>query len=710
MKTNTKKKLKETQNKNIAIEENQHSVILNGLGCASCAVKIEEKIRKEEDFEKVEFSFATKKLQVESNLSKEELKKSIQKIVDDIEDGVQVAFEKSEVKTSKKKQDILYHLLKKNAQMLLGMFLLLGIFLLPLSKNIQISFYILPYVLVGSDVFIRAIRNLRKKNFFDEYFLMTIATIGAFFIGQFTEAVLVMFFYKIGENFQDYAVDYSRKSINALLNIKAEYANLLEKDISKKVSPEALEVGNFILVRAGEKIPVDGKVVEGTSYVDTSALTGESMPRNVDIGDEVLAGMINQERVIKVEVMKAYKNSTVARILEMVEKATSKKAKTEQFITKFAKIYTPIVVALALILAILPPMIGFGDFREWISRALIFLVISCPCALVLSVPLAYFAGLGKASKKGILIKGGNYLEALNGIDTFVFDKTGTLTKGNFRVVHVTDKETLRLAAIIERYSTHPIAKSIQEAYGETIYEEQVNEIKEIPGEGLQGIYQNKSLLVGNERLMARHGISVENIALVGTVLYVAYEEKYFGVIQIADEIREGVSKLVHKLKEMGAKEIIMLTGDQENIAAKVAVNVGVDRYFSQLMPQDKLLHVEEIIEKGSKVLFVGDGINDAPVLVRSNIGVAMGGLGSDAAIEAADMVLMTDEPEKLLEALAIAKKTKKIVIGNIVFALSVKVFFLTLGAFGIASMYEAIFADVGVAIIAVLNAMRILKK
>ncbi len=691
-------------------ENISYSFVLDGMCCASCATKIEENIKKKKDFEKVRFSFATKKVQVKSGLSKEETKKKIQEIVDKIEEGIQVEFDEKKENLTQKKSEVIKKICLNNRWMFLGMLLIGVVFLFEFSKEITFASYLLGYLLVGKDVIFRALKNIKKKQFFDEYFLMTIATLGAIFIGEIMEAVMVMFFYKIGEIFQDYAVDHSRNSIQELLSIKADHANIVENGIVKIVSPESLHIGDVIIVKAGEKIPVDGIILEGHSYLDLSALTGESLPKEKKTGDEVLSGMLNIDRILHVKVLKTYENSTVAKILELVENATSKKAKTEQFITRFAKIYTPIVVVSAVLLAIVPPMIGVGSFREWISRALIFLVISCPCALVLSVPLSYFAGLGKASRKGILIKGGNYLEELNKINTFVFDKTGTLTKGNFRVKEVIGEDTLRLAAAVEQFSTHPIAKSIQKAYGKETVQLEITDLEEIFGEGMRGNYLEKQLLVGNERLLRHYEIPVERSEHIGTSIHVALGGNYVGVIYIEDELKAGVKKLITSLKENGSNKTIMLTGDQDNIALKVAQEIGIDHYYSQLMPQDKLTQVEKQIQNGNKVLFVGDGMNDAPVLMRSNIGVAMGALGSDAAIEAADIVLMTDDPTKILEAIKIAKTTKKIVMENIIFALGIKVFFLSMGAFGIATMYEAIFADVGVTVLAVLNAMRILKK
>lgn len=697
---------------------------LNGLHCAGCAAKIEAALVKHEKLNDVTFSFATKKLQAASDLGKEDLRRLVQAIVDRIEAGVSVddlpsdqinqlhvlPDDLSETLVIQEEQPTkVAQFLQNHWKTMLGALLLVLTIASPFPAIVELLGYGAAYVLIGGDIVLRALKNLRHGQLFDENFLMTLATVGAFALGEYTEAVAVMLFYKVGEGFQDYAVDQSRKSIQSLLNIKAEYANLMINGNSRRVIPDALSIGDQIMIRAGEKVPVDGKIVEGQSNLDTSALTGESMPRMVNAGDEVLSGAINLDATLIVEVVKTFENSTVARILDMVENATGKKAKTEQFITKFARVYTPIVVISAGLLSVLPPLLGFGDFREWVSRALIFLVISCPCALVLSVPLGFFGGLGAASRKGILLKGGNYLEALNQIDTFVFDKTGTLTKGNFAVQQVAGADTLRLAAYLEVHSTHPIGQSILQAFGDHGQLETVDEVKEIPGEGLAGIFNGQQLLAGNGRLMDRYQIDIPEKDFEGTVVHVAYGSRYEGNIQIADEIKPEVENLADELRKQGAKEIIMLTGDQKHIAEQVARTLKMDRVFSELLPQDKMAHVEALIEEGKKVLFVGDGINDAPVLARADLGVAMGGLGSDAAIEAADMVLMTDEPMKLLEARQVARKTRRIVLQNIVFALGVKLFFLSLGAMGAATMYEAIFADVGVALIAVLNAMRVLR-
>ena len=685
---------------------------LEGLTCAHCAVKIEDALQNNELLSNVTLSFATKKLYLESDMESDSLQNMIQGEVDNIENGVTVntiesANETAEVSDEK---ESFSGIIKKYGITFTGAVLLFVNLFMTLDFPISISLYVVSYVLIGGDVVLRALKNLVKGQLFDEHFLMSLATIGAFALGEFTEAVAVMLFFKIGEGFQQYAVDHSRKSIKSLLNIKAEYANLIKGNSTERVSPETLQVNDSIMVLAGEKFPVDGIILSGNSSLDTSALTGESMPRSVEKNDEVLSGYININSPLTVKVNKTFSNSAVSRILNMVESATSKKAKTEQFITKFARVYTPIVVISALILAFLPPILGFGDFREWISRSLIFLVISCPCALVLSVPLGFFGGLGSASRQGILIKGGNYLEALNNIDTFVFDKTGTLTKGNFAIENVTGKDTLELAAQLEQNSTHPIARSIVAAYGSEINNNDMLEIQEYPGQGLSGTYKNNELIVGNDRLLKKFDIEFPNEEYAGTIVHVAYDGKYSGAIHIRDEIKPSAMKINESFKSAGANQVLMLTGDQNYIAEDVAMKLGIESFFSELLPQDKLVKVEELIDSGKKVLFAGDGINDAPVLARADIGVAMGGLGSDAAIEAADIVLMTDEPSKILTAKGIAKKTRKIVLQNIIFALSVKLFFLALGAIGYATMYEAIFADVGVALIAVLNSMRILKK
>lgn len=682
---------------------------LEGLNCPNCAAKIEESLKHNEFLSDVNFSFATKKLTVNSSFNQNELKKFIQKEVDKIEEGVKVELNRASL--SEHQLPDIQTLLRKQGLTLVGSLLFFSLFFIPYPPTGNTIIYITAYLFVGGDILLKALKDILKGRLFDENFLMSVATIGAFVLGEWNEAIAVMLFYKIGEGFQDFAVDKSRRSIKSLLNIKAEFANRVEKGKTIRVKPEDLSIGDRILVRNGEKVPVDGIIIEGRSGFDTSALTGESIPRSAGPEEKILSGFINKEAPVTIKVTEKYSNSAVARILHMVENATSKKARTEQFITKFARIYTPIVVTSALIMAFIPPLLSLGPLSVWISRALIFLVISCPCALVLSVPLGYFGGLGMASRKGILIKGGNYLEALNNIDTFVFDKTGTLTKGNFSVETYSTPRTLELAAHLEQQSNHPIAKSIIKAFGESPGLHEVRDIVEIPGSGLSGYYRGNRLLAGNAKLMQTESIEVpqEAVDKRGTVIHVAYKGDYVGNIIIKDEIKDSSRGLIRKLKILGATSIIMLTGDRESVARSVADELELDNYSSELLPEDKLTIVEDLIANGKKVLFAGDGINDAPVLARAHIGAAMGGLGSDAAIEAADMVIMTDEPSKLIQALFTAHKTKKIVLQNIIFTLTVKIFFLALGAFGIATMYEAIFADVGVALMAVVNSMRILK-
>jgi len=680
---------------------------LEGLQCTHCAGLIEKTLNQKDYLKEVNLSFATRKLVFQSDLNTPELKERIQKEVDRIEDGITVTFQTDE-SLQKNEKPSLKMLLKQHGYTLLGSLILAGVLLFPLEGYILLALYLATYVLIGGDILLRALKNLFRGRLFDENFLMSLATIGAFALGEYTEAVAVMLFYKIGEGFQDYAVDRSRKSIKSLMNLKAEWANRLMGNEVERVKPEDLVPGDRIMVRAGEKIPVDSRIIEGNSTLDSSALTGESMPQPAEADQDVYSGSINLDSTLILEVSRLLDDSAVSRILHMVENAAGKKAKTEQFITSFARIYTPIVVLGAALLTVVPVLLGFGSFQEWLSRSLIFLVISCPCALVLSVPLGYFGGLGAAGRKGILIKGGNYLEALNSIDTFLFDKTGTLTKGNFAIEKVEGSKALELGALLEQHSTHPIARAIVETYGKEWDSEAVQNVREYPGKGLSGQYKGYELLVGNQRLMQEFGIEIETTDYAGTLVYVAYDGLPEGILFIRDEIKPGAKELCQELSEHS--ELIMLTGDQKKIADHAARQLGIKKVFSQLMPQDKLEHLETLINQGKKVLFTGDGINDAPVLARAHIGVAMGGLGSDAAIEAADMVIMDDSPEKILEARKLAKATRRIVMQNIVFALGVKLFFLTLGALGQASMYEAIFADVGVALLAVMNSMRILRK
>ncbi len=583
-----------------------------------------------------------------------------------------------------------------------------------LYKNI---IYLIAYVIAGYDVVFKALRNIIRGKVFDENFLMTIATIGAFAIGEFPEAVAVMLFYQVGELFQSYAVDKSRKSVANLMDIRPDYANVYRKGIVQKINPSEVNIGETILIKPGEKIPLDGTVINGESRLNTLALTGETLPRKVGPGDEVLSGCINSDGTLKVKVIKEFKESTVSKILDLVENASSRKSKSENFISKFAKYYTPIVVVIAIILAIIPPLITGEEFSKWLYRALSFLVVSCPCALVISVPLSFFGGIGAASKIGVLVKGSNYLEALANTETIVCDKTGTLTEGVFKVqkiegVNYNNDELLKYTAYAENYSNHPIAKVVREAYGKVIDEKLITDTKEISGKGVIAKVDRKNVLVGNEKLMQENNIEYQKSKEVGTVIYTAINNKFAGTITIKDKIKEDAYKAMILFKNNNVKKIVMLTGDREVISEEVANKLKIDEYHAELLPQDKVELVQKLISqktKEGKVVFVGDGINDAPVLALADIGVAMGGLGSDAAIEVADVVIMTDEPSKIASAINISKRTMNIVKQNIVFAITVKIGVLVLSGLGLATMWAAVFADVGVSVLAILNALRVLK-
>lgn len=593
---------------------------------------------------------------------------------------------------------------------------LIGKFNNALINNI---IFILSYIIIGFNILKEAVENIFKGRVFDENFLMSVATIGALIIGEFPEAVAVMLFYQIGELFQDYAVDKSKKSISNLMDIRPDYANVYRDEKIVKVNPDEVKIGEIIVVKPGEKIPLDGIIIEGKTTLDTKALTGESLPREVIQGEEILSGCINISGAIKLRVTKEYGESTVSKILDLVENASSKKSKSENFITKFARYYTPIVVLIAVILAIIPPLvIKDATFSNWIYRALSFLVVSCPCALVLSIPLSFFGGIGGASKMGILIKGGNYLEALSDTEIIVFDKTGTLTQGVFEVQKVeptgiSEQELLEVVAYSEHYSNHPISDSIKKAYGKDIDETKIIKTEELSGLGIETVIENRIVLVGNEKLMNEKHIEFAKCSDVGTVLYVAIDEKYCGYILIADKVKEDAEKTIKELKKNNIKQTIMLTGDRKEVAENVAEELGIDKVYSELLPDGKVEKVEELLkQKGAKgkLAFVGDGINDSPVLALADIGIAMGGLGADSAIEAADIVIMTDEPSKIINAIKLSKKTMRIVKENIIFAIFIKILVLVLVAFGVATMWEAVFADVGVSIIAVLNALRALRK
>lgn len=607
---------------------------------------------------------------------------------------------------------------KRLWRIIIGAAVLATAVLLSLNNEwLQIALFIISYIIVGGDVVKRAVKNIFKGQVFDENFLMSIATIGAFFIGEYPEGVAVMLFYQVGELFQSYAVGKSRKSIASLMDIRPDYANVKKGDELVKVDPDEVQIGDIIVIKAGEKIPLDGKVIEGSSMIDTSALTGESVPREVEVGSDILSGCININGVITAEVTKEFGESTVSKILDLVENASSKKSNSEQFITKFARYYTPVVVIIAVFLAIIPPLVIDGaTFSDWIYRALAFLVVSCPCALVISIPLSFFGGIGGASKKGVLVKGSNYLEALAETEIVVFDKTGTLTKGVFNVqeIHpegVSKEELLELTAHAESYSNHPISLSLKRAYSKEIDNGRISDVEEISGHGVIATVDGKKVMAGNIKLMKMMDIPYFKGELIGTIVHVAVNNKYIGYIVIADEVKEDSAQAIKELKAANIKQTVMLTGDNKSIGSKVAKEVGLDKVYAELLPADKVEKLEELFSQKSKkgkLAFVGDGINDAPVLARADIGIAMGGLGSDAAIEASDVVIMTDEPSKIATTMKISKKTLKIAHQNIVFAIGIKIIVLILSAFGITTMWAAIFADVGVTIIAVLNAFRAL--
>lgn len=716
-------------------------IILEGLNCANCAVKIENKVKTMEEIENASFSFATKIMSIEYNDNQgfDLILNKIKKIVNTLEPDVIVKLgddykelgihdhhhSKSECCAGHAHDHGHSHgkgnhglLNKKTIKLGIGAIIFLVGLILNKKIYIQLPLYVISYFLIGGDVLFRAVRNIMRGQVFDENFLMALATVGAFAVKEYPEAVSVMLFYQIGEMFQEIAVERSRKSIKSLLNIRPDYANLKTEDGLVVANPDSVNVGDYIVVKPGERVALDGIVVEGESMVDTSALTGESVPRRIKVGDDILSGFVNNSGLLTIEVKKKFNESTVSRILDLVQNASSKKAPTENFITKFARYYTPAVVIGAALVAVIPPIITGTSFSEWIYRALIFLVISCPCALVISIPLGFFGGIGGASKSGILVKGGNYLEALNNVDTVVFDKTGTLTKGVFKVSEInvedgfTKEEVLRAAAIAETHSNHPIAKSIIEEFNQELDGGLIESYEEIPGHGIKANANGSIVLAGNLKLLEREGITSTQIDKSGTIVYIAIDGKYAGSIVISDMLKEDSVKAMESLRNQGVKKLVMLTGDLDNVAKQVANELNLDEYYSELLPEDKVNVLENISktkgEKG-KLVFVGDGINDAPVLARADIGVAMGGLGSDAAIEAADVVLMTDEPSKLSQAIYIAQKTKKIVVQNIILALGVKGIVLILGAFGVATMWEAVFADVGVALLAVLNSMRVLK-
>jgi Cd2+/Zn2+-exporting ATPase len=684
---------------------------LEGLNCANCARKIEEKVGKMEGVKESNLNFTTTTLNVklERKVKEEHAINEIKKIVEALEPHVKVE-KKVSGKTNVQRAKF-----EVKPTLIIGTILYLIAVIGDFQGTLGLILFGASYLLIGGEVVLTAIKNIAKGQVFDENFLMTVATIGAFTINQYPEAVAVMLFYEIGETIQGYAVNKSRSSISSLMDIRADYANIIINGKEKKVSPETVKVEDVILVKPGEKVPLDGVVIEGESFIDTSALTGESVPRKIVPNDEILSGGINTSGLLKVKVTKKFGESTVSRILEMVENAASKKADTEKFITKFAKVYTPIVVVLAILIAVIPSIfIKDALFSTWLYRSLVFLVVSCPCALVVSVPLGFFAGIGGASKKGVLVKGSNYLELLKDLETVVFDKTGTLTEGVFSVTEINtngiDKEKLiEVAAMAESFSNHPIAISIIKEYGKEIDKEVIKEYKEISGRGIKAVINNEEVLVGNSKLMNEFNILYNEVDSIGTVVYCAINGEFKGSIVISDKIKENAVEALINLKKAGVKKTVMLTGDNKKTAYKVGEKINIDEVHSELLPLDKVKEVEEIMKrsnKNGKLAFVGDGVNDAPVLARADIGIAMGGIGSDAAIEAADIVLMKDDINALVDAINVSKKTNKILWQNIVFALGIKILVMVLGTFGIANMWTAVFADVGVTIIAIINSTR----
>jgi len=680
-------------------------LMVEGLDCPSCAEKIKSEISKIKNVKKVELDFLSKKLDVTTvSDNKSDIVENVKSIVKYFEPDVLVSeVDSSHVETSYFKEE------KKNIFRMIIAFI---IFIIGFFTEYKFILFSIAYLVSGYDVIIKAFKNILKLKPLDESFLMTIASLGAFFINEYAEAVAVMLFYQAGELFNDFAVHKSRKSISNIMKLRPDYANIMHENKMIKTSPENVKIGEFIYVKSGERVPIDGVVLEGTSYVDNSAITGESVPIKIEKNSEIYSGGVNLEGLIKVKTTKDFKNSTLNQILELTQTAHSKKAITERFITRFANIYTPVVVALALILLVIPVVIFKQDFSTWLYKSLTFLVVSCPCALVISVPLSYFGGIGRAAKRGIIIKGGVYMETLSKCNYLVLDKTGTLTKGNFKVVDikaksVSEDDLIKYCAYAESISNHPIANAIKKSYKGDI---PINEIKgkEITGKGLMVSYKDKVILCGNEKLLSENNISVEKSENSSTIIHVAVNGQYYGYVEVADEIKKEAVNFIKNIKKIGVQKAIMLTGDKKDISEKIASKLNLDEVKSELLPSDKLSVVDELINKSNKVIFVGDGVNDAPVLARADIGIAMGGVGTDSAIEAADIIIMNDDLNKINEAISISKKTKNIVMQNIIFALVIKFSVLILSALGIVSMWWAVFADVGVSFLAIINSMSLL--
>lgn len=693
---------------------------LEGLNCASCADKIEQSSRKLEGVDSASLNFVNKKFTVAiKDVNKEDqIVESIEKIVHKLEPDVKVTNLSTNNLQEKDKKHYKDTVKKDLLKVIVGAVLFALPYILNLQGRIRFFGFLLAYLFIGYRVIIIAGKNIVGGSPFDENFLMTVASLGAFIIGEHPEAVAVMLFYQVGEFFENLAVNHSRRSITSLMDIRPDYANLIRDNEEIKVDPSEVNIGDYIIVKPGEKVPLDGIVVEGESSLDTSNITGESVPRSIKEGEEIISGVVNNQGLLKIKTSKEFKESTISKVLDLVENASSKKAPTENFITKFARYYTPVVVFIALGIGIIPPIFFNGSLSDWSYRAFVFLVISCPCALVMSIPLGFFGGIGASSKEGVLVKGGNYLEGLNHIDTIVFDKTGTITKGTFKVTDIrtygdySKEEILELAAYGEFYSNHPIGKSIIDEYGKDIDSKYIKDYEEISGKGISVEINNMKILLGNKELLRDNNIKVNEEESIGTIVYLAKEKKHIGTIMVSDELKDNIVDDLARLKKEGIKKTIMLSGDNERIAKKVAEIAGIDKAYGGLLPQDKVELFEKILEEktsGKMVAFVGDGVNDAPVLARADIGIGMGALGSDAAIEASDIVIMTDEISKISSGINIAKRTKRIVSQNIGIALGLKLIVLGLGAFGLATMWQAVFADVGVTVIAVLNSIRVLK-
>ncbi|PNR96686.1 heavy metal translocating P-type ATPase [Petrotoga sp. 9PWA.NaAc.5.4] len=698
--------------------------LLEGLNCANCATKIEENVKKLEGVNEANINFVNKTLtlKISSEIKPEEIEKIVKKVEPDVkiyDKNIPKNKSQNEIEqknnASKEYEDEDEVDKAEIRRLLFSLTFFILALLIKEPFALKLSLFIVSYLVSGWKVLFRSFKNILNGTIFDETFLMSIATIGAFTIGEFPEAVGVMLFYEFGDFLQDKAVDNSRKSIKSLLNMRPTYANLLKGDKVLKVSPEEVKVGHLLLINPGEKVPLDGIVVKGISTVDTSALTGESVPKRVKENDEVLSGFINLNGTITIRVQNEYSESTFSKILDIVENASNKKAKTEKFITKFAKYYTPVIVFSAIALAFIPPLIVGGAFSQWLYRALIFLVISCPCALVISIPLIYFAGIGKLSKKGVLVKGGNYLETLKNVDTIIFDKTGTLTKGLFEVSEIkplnglNEEALLKIAAYAESHSNHPIAKSIKEYFHHEIDENLIKEHEEIAGKGVISKINNDDILIGNKELLEKYGIEVPSFDSYETIVYIAINKNLAGYIKISDKIKPMAKETIKELKKLGIKKTVLLTGDNEKIGRNIALNLEIDEYYAKLLPEDKVKLLEKYLKEKPSVAFIGDGINDAPVLARADVGIAMGGLGSDAAIEASDIVIMDDDLSKLIDLINVSKKTARISWQNLSFILTIKFLFLILGALGLTNMWGAVFADVGVTLLTIFNSLRILR-